>query len=100
VPASTKIEVYEPEADKPLARLIVPGDITRNQLRKEIRVGVTLVVDLGDKKKRKTFTVKVYDEELRRRLEEYVNSLVVRLSTIEAEERAGEEITLGDVKAI
>jgi len=95
VATSTKVEVYDPGMERPLARVIVPGDITQKQLKKEIKVGVTLVVDLGDRKKKKTFTVPITDENLRRALEDYVGSLRVRLSIIESEERAGEEIPLG-----
>jgi len=100
VATSTKVEVYDPGMERPLARVIVPGDITQKQLRKEIKVGVTLIIDLGDKKKKKTFTVPIADEELRRRLEEYVGSLRVKLAIIESEERAGEEIPLGDVGTV
>lgn len=95
---STKIEVYDPNMEKPVTRIIVPGDITKEQLKKEIRVGVTLVIDLGDKKKKKTFTIKIFDDELKTRLEDYIDSLIVKLSVLETEERIGGELTLGDIK--
>lgn len=95
---STRIEVYDPSQDKPIARIVVPGELTKEQIRKELRVGITLTVDLGDKKKKKTFTLKIYDDELQRRLEEYVDNLVVRLTILESEERTGGEFTLGELK--
>lgn len=98
MPTSTRIEVYDPNMDKPVTRIIVPGDITKDQLKKEIKVGVTLIIDLGDKKKKKTFTIKIFDEELKQRLEEYIDSLIVKLSLLETEERVGGELTLGDIK--
>ena len=98
MPTSTKIEVYDPNMDKPVTRIIVPGDITKDQLKKEIKVGVTLIIDLGDKKKKKTFTIKIFDEALKQQLEDYINSLIVKLSVLETEERVGGEITLADIK--
>jgi len=97
---STKIEVYDPAMERVLVRVIVPGDITQKQLRKEVKVGVTLIIDLGGKKRKKTFTVPVADEDLKRWLESYVGSLRVKMTIIESEERTGEEIPLGAVGTV
>jgi len=98
MPTSTKIEVTDPNSDKPAVRIIVPGEITKEQLKKEVKVGVTLSIDLGDKRKKKTFTIKIFDEALKKQLEDYINSLIVTLSVLETNERIGEEISLGDIK--
>lgn len=98
MPVSTKIEVIDPHADKPVARLIVPGDIVIEQIRKEIRIGVRLSVDLGDKKRRKTFTIKIFDENLRKALEEYINNMYIVLSTLTTEENIKGEYKLGEIK--
>jgi len=96
---STRIEVYEPGSEKPLARVTVPGEVTPAQLRKELRVAVTLVVDLGDKRRKKTFPIKISDDGLKARLEEYVDGLVVRLTIVEMEERVGGEYRLGEIRS-
>lgn len=95
---NTRIEVFDPNMDKSVTRIIVPGDVTKEQLKKEIKVGVTLIIDLGDKKKKDTFTIKIFDEKLKQELENYINSLSVKLSLLETEERTGGELSLADIK--
>ena len=96
----TRIEVIDPNIpEKPLIKLTVPGSVVPEQIRKSIQVGLTLKIDLGDKTKKKTTTIKVFDEDLRRLLEDYVNSLEIRLVEIESEERVIGEIKLSDIKS-
>ena len=95
---STRIEVLDPTGSTTLARMVVPGEVTKEAIRKELHVGVSLVVDLGDKKKRKTFTIKIFDDDLKRALEAYVDSLRVLLTTIESEEHVAGEYTLGEIR--
>jgi len=96
---STRVEVYDPaNPDKPIARVIVPGELTKEQLRKELKVAVTLNIDLGEKKKKKTFPVKIFDEQLKKRLAEYVDNLIVKLIIVESEERTGGEFMLSEIK--
>ena len=98
---ATKIEVYDPNnPEKPLARITVPGEVAREQIQKEIRIGVTLRIDLGDRVKRKSFAIKIYDERLRRELENYINSLIVRLTAITSNEESRGELRLGDIRTI
>ena len=95
---STRVEVFEPGADEPIAGMTVPGTVTVDAIRKELRVGITIIVNLGDKRKKKTFTLEITDPELRERLEEYVDSLSLVLTEVEYEERTLGEYRLADVK--
>lgn len=97
----TRIEVIDPKIgpEKPLARITVPGTLVPEQIKKVLQVGLTLKIDLGDKTKKKTTTIKIYDEDLKAKLEEYVNSLQIRLVEIESEERVVGEIKLSDIKS-
>lgn len=98
---ATQIEILDPRAseEKPLARITVSGTVTPEQIKKELRIGLVIKVDTGEKKKRKTFTVKLADEELKKKLEEYVNSLKIRLVEIESEERVVGELKLSDIRS-
>lgn len=97
---ATRIEVVDPNIpDKPLTRLTVPGEIVPDQVKKEVRIGVTLKIDLGDKVKKKTVTVKIHNEELKNQLEEYVDSILLRMITLRTEEAVRGEISLKLVKS-
>lgn len=97
---STRVEVIDPNIpDKPLARLIVPGEVVPEQVKKEIRIGVTLKIDLGDKVKKKTVTVKIQDDDLKKKLEEYVDSILLRMVSLRTEEDIRGEISLKFVKS-
>ena len=97
---ASRIEVIDPKIpEKPLARIVVPGDVIKEQIKKELRIGLTIKIDLGDKVKKKTVTVKVYDDELRKKIEEYVNSIVLRIVSITSEEQIRGEITLSEVRS-
>lgn len=96
----SRIEVYDPNSpEKPIAKITVPGEVVRNQIRKDVKVGVTLKIDVGDKTKRKTFNIKVHDEALRKALEDYVNNLVLRVVAITTEESVSGEYKLADIKS-
>lgn len=96
----SRIEVYDlNEPDKPIAKIVVPGDVVKDQIRKDVKVGVTLKINVGDKTKKKTFNIRVYDENLRKMLEDYVNSLVVRVVSITSEESVAGEYKLADIKS-
>jgi hypothetical protein len=97
---SSRIEIVDPNADKVIARITVPGEVTHRQITKEVRIGVTVVVDLGDKKKKKTFTVNILDDELKKRLDEYIDSLVVRIYRVETEDQLVGEVKMGEVKTV
>ena len=94
----TRVEIYEPDnIEKPLAVVSVPEPITEENIRKTIKVGVTIIVK-GEKKKKKTFTLPIRDEKLKKELEKYVESLKVKIIETETEEHEKKEIDLGMVK--
>jgi len=96
----TRIEVVDPQnPEKPLARITVPGTLVPEQIKKDIRIGITLKIDLGDKKKSKTATIKIYDDELKKKLEEYINNIELRLYEIESEEKIAGEYKLSEIKS-
>jgi len=96
----TKVEVVDPNnPEKPLVTLSVPGEVTTRQIRKKTRVAVSLIIDLGDKRKQKTFTVPILDEELAEKINKYIDDLVVTLTIVEVNERAGEEVRLADIRS-
>lgn len=95
----SRVEVYDPSnPERPLVRISVPGEVVKEQIRKDVKVGITLKIDVGDKTKRRTFNVKVYDEAIRRALESYVDSLLLRVITITSEESVAGEYKLADIK--
>ena len=93
----TRIELFDENIEKPLLRITVPGNITKDQLKKELRVAVTLIVDLGDKKKRTTVPIKIFDEELKSTLEKYIETFSVVLTRITTEEEVEGEFKLSDI---
>ena len=97
----TRIEVIDPKvgAEKPLVRITVPGTVVPEQIKKILQVGLTLKIDLGDKVKKKTATIKIFDDELKTKLEEYIESLNIRLVEIESDERIIGELKLSDIKS-
>lgn len=95
-----RIEVYDPNnPEKAIAKITVPGEVVKEQIRKDVKVGVTLKIDIGDKTKRKTFNIKVYDESIKKALEEYANSLIVRVISVTSEESVAGEYKLADIKS-
>jgi len=96
----SRLEVVDPQIpDKPLAKISVPGTVTPEQLRKEIRIGLTIKIDLGDKTRKKTVTIKIFDEELKKKLEEYINNIQIRIYEIESEERIAGELKMAEIKS-
>jgi len=96
----TRIEVIDPKIpEKPLAKITVPGTVVKEQIKKELRIGLTLKIDLGDKVKKKTVTIKIFDEDLKKKLEEYIDSIELNLVEIESEEHVVGKIKLGDIKS-
>ncbi|MEM4430118.1 MAG: hypothetical protein QXM08_03075 [Thermofilaceae archaeon] len=95
----SRIEVVDPRnPEKPVASFTVPGEVEKEQVRKSLRIGIVLKVSTGGRTRRKTFTVKVLDEDLERRIKAYVDSLTVRVTTIVSEESKSKEFTLSDVE--
>ena len=96
---STRVEVYDPaNPEKPIVRLSVPGEVTPRQIRKSIRIGIKLVVDLGDKKKQKTFNLPIHDEELVQRLNQYIDNLEVRLTRVESHEETISAVKMSEIR--
>lgn len=96
---STRIEVIDANRDVSLARIVVPGEVVPEQIRKDLRVNVVLIVDAGEKTKKKTVNIKIYDDDLMKRLEEYVDNLVkVRLVAVSTTEEVRGELSLSDIK--
>ena len=94
----TRIEVVDPSnPEKPILRMTVPGPVAPSAIRKGLQVGITIKVDVGGKTRRRTATVKVSDEELRRAIEAYVDSLEVRLVEVSSEERVVGGLRLSDI---
>jgi len=94
----TKIEVIDPQIpEKPLGKIVVPGTLVPEQIRKELRIGLTLKIDLGEKTKKKTFTIKVYDEELKKAILKYIENITLKLIEIENEERVLGELKVADI---
>lgn len=98
--ASTRIDVFDPRnLAEPIASVSVPGEVTKEQISKSLRVGVTIVVALGGrKKKRKTFVLSIQDEGLKRALDEYVNNLLVKMTLVSFSERSLGELKMGEIR--
>lgn len=98
---STRIELIDPndENEEPLIKLTVPGEITPEQIKKDIRVSVSLKIDLGNKIKRKSAEVEIIDDEIKRKLEEYVNNLTLRIFAMNTSEEIRGEYKLQDIKS-
>jgi len=97
---ATRIEVFEPGAEKALMHMTVPGEVVIDQVRKSLKVAIELIIDVGDKKKKKSATVKIRDESLLRAIEEYVDSLVLKLTAVRTQEEIIGEAELGEVKTL
>ena len=98
---STRIEVYDPSnLEEPLARIIVPGVVAPQQLRKKLKIALVLVIDVGNKKKQKSVAIRVTDDRLRREIERYVDRLEVRLWEVESAERVAGAVRLGEVRTV
>lgn len=100
VVVASRIEIYDPNnPEKPIARITVPGEVIKEQIRKDVKIGITLKIDVGDKTKRKTFNIKVYDESIRKALENYINSLLLRVVSVTTEESVAGEYRFADIKS-
>lgn len=94
----SRIEVVDSGQDKPYLKLTVPGEVVKEQIKKEIKVSVTLSVDVGDKKKRTTAQIKILDEDLKNQLIEYLDDLIVRIYKVSTDENVSNEFKLKDLK--
>lgn len=98
---ASKIEVIDPSMpEKPVVQIVVPGEVVPEQIRKDLRIGLTIKVELGEKKKSRTANIKIYDEDLRSKIEEYVNSFVVVIKQLSTEESVKGEVKMRDIKTI
>ena len=97
---ATRVEIYDDRAgDKPLTHITVPGVIVPDQISKELKVGLTIRIDLGDKTKKKTIAINVYDEELKKAIEDYINSMRLRLVILSTEESIGGELKISEIRS-
>lgn len=96
---STRIEVYDPtNPDRAVAHITVPGEISPKQIRKSVKIGIKLVVDLGDKKKQKTFNLPIQDDELVKLLNQYIDNLEVRLTRVESHEETISTLKMSEIR--
>lgn len=98
---STRIELIDPNDEKgePLVKVTVPGEVTSEQIKKDIRVSVSLKIDLGNKNKRKSAEIEIIDDDIKRKLEEYVNNLTLRIFAMNTNEEIRGEYKLQDIKS-